>query len=154
MIGYTVCSTGAASVALTILLSVFAIYGDPRVWSLAGGVAVLSGFLVRAWHNQRPEVFARRTQKLREESWEWKHVVIVEPESVTVTDPDGKSSSILWSELERVRVVTTDRGPVVCDFWWVLDTSDSGITVPQGAQGLDRAAVGLFVWCWSWNDRP
>lgn len=63
--------------------------------------------------------------------------VTSEGERITVTRPDGRVETLLWSELGIVGIVTTDSGPFAADLFWLLQSADRrhSLTVPLGALG-------------------
>jgi hypothetical protein len=75
-----------------------------------------------------------RDAKLDPES-RW--IVEIDDENISVTDDNGKRTSLAKAELTGVAVETNDSGPVGIDFWWLLYEADGGIAcaVPQGATG-------------------
>lgn len=52
--------------------------------------------------------------------------------------PDGKVERVGWDDLQKIEVVTTSAGPFAPDVFWVLQGSDGGCVVPQGATGDGR----------------
>ncbi len=52
---------------------------------------------------------------------------------VTCKRPSGVVESVLWDDLQRVSILTTDTGPFAEDVFFVLygSNSDSGCVVPQ-----------------------
>lgn len=63
--------------------------------------------------------------------------LIVGAEGVRRVLADGREESVLWSELVRVAILTTDQGPFGEDFFFLLHARDgTGCAVPnQLAQG-------------------
>lgn len=62
-------------------------------------------------------------------------VVDVSEAGVTCRRPDGKTASVIWSDLRRVEILTTDDGPFAPDMFWVLYGSSDGCVIPWGATG-------------------
>ncbi len=63
-------------------------------------------------------------------------VVTIEGDEVCHFRPDGTEESFLWSDLEKIHVLTTDDGPWAPDVFWVFHASgDTGAVIPQGATG-------------------
>ena len=81
------------------------------------------------------EVGVRDTPRLLPESL---YVVRLSDAGVTCNHPDGDAESVEWDDLQRVEIVTTDRGPRLPDVFWVLHGSEAGCVVPQGATGKDE----------------
>ncbi len=63
--------------------------------------------------------------------------VTSEGDRIIVMRPNGRTDSLLWSDLGVVGIVTTDDGPVSTDLFWLLQSSDRrhSLTVPLGAIG-------------------
>ena len=55
--------------------------------------------------------------------------------AVTYHRPDGTLEEVTWEELSAVEIVTTDKGPFVCDVFFVLHGNQRGCAVPQEADG-------------------
>ena len=69
-------------------------------------------------------------------------VVQLSDTEVRCVRPDGQVECITWNDLQSVTILTTDKGPLVADVFWLLDTSTgSGCIIPQGATG-ERALLG------------
>ena len=54
--------------------------------------------------------------------------------------PDGSIESIEWSELNEIRIITTDEGPWAEDAYWLfigIDESE-GCVIPNGAEGFSK----------------
>lgn len=69
--------------------------------------------------------------------------VLVDERGVTREIPGELHESVLWSELERVTIVTTDEGPFAEDFFFLLHGRDgSGCLVGNGR----AVEVGLLGW--------
>lgn len=54
---------------------------------------------------------------------------------ITATFPEGKVSSIAWSDVCTVAIETNDSGPWGFDFWWLLEGVSTRCAFPQGATG-------------------
>jgi len=69
-------------------------------------------------------------------------VLKVTDAEVVCERPDGKVERVRWDDLQKVEIVTTDKGPMEPDVFWVLHGSKTGVAAPQGATGenelLDR----------------
>jgi hypothetical protein len=63
--------------------------------------------------------------------------VVHDDKIITVTDGAGGTSSLAWSDIGRVTVLTTDAGPFQTDLFWVLADREGrhSITVPMDAGG-------------------
>ena len=51
--------------------------------------------------------------------------------------PDGDVERVRWNDLTRVILRNTDEGPFVPDIFWILEGSQGGCVIPQGATGED-----------------
>ena len=51
--------------------------------------------------------------------------------------PSGKTETVRWSDLQEVRILTTDEGPYVDDVIWMLLGKDGGgCAVPSETEGM------------------
>jgi hypothetical protein len=66
---------------------------------------------------------------------ESRYVVRLSESGASCARPDGVTESVAWDDLRQVEIVTTDRGPLHPDVFWVLHGSKTGCAVPQGATG-------------------
>jgi len=65
-------------------------------------------------------------------------------ELVVFTTPDGISRHINWSELQQVAIKTTDQGPALPDFFFVLESAQGAILeIPSETPGADELLVRL-----------
>ena len=57
----------------------------------------------------------------------------------------GRTESIAWSDVGEVEILTTDDGPAMEDFFWIIQSADhsKGCAVSGGADGMDRLLVRL-----------
>lgn len=46
--------------------------------------------------------------------------VSFDEQKVVLSGPDGEIARMPWVSLQKVAIVTTDKGPFECDFFWVL----------------------------------
>jgi hypothetical protein len=57
-------------------------------------------------------------------------------EAVTRPLPGGEEQKLAWSALKRVKILTTDTGPLTTDFYFVLEGGDGkSLVVPQEEAG-------------------
>ena len=63
--------------------------------------------------------------------------VVLDDKLITLDDGAGDVTSMLWSSLGNVTVVTTNLGPFEVDLFWVLTDKDGWQTlmIPMDAQG-------------------
>ncbi len=127
-------SAAAAIVVAVFGIAIF-IAGNHTGLVLAalGLIATVISFLV--FHHETPQVFKARLAKLNEQSVEHRYVVKTSPEAVVVICPDGQECEIRLDQLESVRIVTTEQGPWLCDFWYLLTDGYVQCSVPLGATG-------------------
>lgn len=64
-----------------------------------------------------------------------KETVTIDDEEVVRTMKNGKQERIRWDEIVEVGIVTTDEGPWLDDFHWILLGTSGGCAVPSGAEG-------------------
>ena len=64
--------------------------------------------------------------------------VTVTNETVTVEHPQRKKEKVNWADIESIKIITTDQGPLQPDVWLALLGSQSGCLIPQGAKGYDE----------------
>ena len=127
--------SAAAAIIVAVLGIAFFIAGNHTglVMAALGLIATIISFLV--YHHETPQVFNARLAKLTEQSVEHKCVVKTSPESIVVVYPDGQECSVRWDQLESVRIVTTEQGPWLCDFWYLLTDGRVQCSIPLGATG-------------------
>src|SRR5437763_6444124 len=63
------------------------------------------------------------------------NTVTADREHVTLRSPSGRVETIAWSDVRRITVVTTDKGPRLTDVFIVLDGATAQLIVPQDAVG-------------------
>lgn len=63
--------------------------------------------------------------------------VVLDEKLISVDDGAGSITSIAWSNLGSVTVITTGAGPFEIDLFWILADKDgrASITVPMDASG-------------------
>jgi hypothetical protein len=69
--------------------------------------------------------------------------VIADEHRVILEVANGRRDELLWQDVRRISVVTTDRGPRFTDVFFVLDSSSSRLVVPQDAVGNEALVVLL-----------
>jgi len=110
---------------------------------MRGMVFVVVGLLgvvlfLLAFRRETPQLVRARINRTAAKSYERKFVVSVNEEFVSVKRPDGTVERASWPELCAVRIITTDSGPYVCDFWYILTDNTRTCAIPQGATGEDE----------------
>jgi hypothetical protein len=112
------------------------------VISIIGGLIALG--LIEIWLRFRISRFLGRVIARTKDSEktdlakldpESRHIVRLSDTEVTHELPNGIVERVEWSDLNKVEVLTNDRGPFVPDVFWVLHGSTGGCVIPQGATG-------------------
>jgi len=85
-------------------------------------------------------IFRRSPRGLRPES---KVIVSFDDTTITLQRPNGDTEKVTWRDLEKVEIMTTDEGPLVCDWYWILHGRVGGVAVPQGATGEAELLIRL-----------
>ncbi len=65
-------------------------------------------------------------------------IVTITNETVTVEHPERKKEQVRWADIESVKIITTDQGPMQPDVWLALLGKETGCLIPQGATGYDE----------------
>ena len=60
-----------------------------------------------------------------------------------MVSPEAETSTVLFTDLERVVIRTTDEGPIAPDVFWVLTGAGRTCVVPQGATGEEALIARL-----------
>ena len=71
------------------------------------------------------------------------YTVTMSDDDVTFTDPERRSLSMRWDEVEEVGILTNSLGPLVADVFFVLKGPSFDMAVPQGATGDDKLVERL-----------
>ena len=69
--------------------------------------------------------------------------VSFDDEKVVRTRRNGQTESVRWADLSRVSVITTGDGPWSEDVFLVLEGTEGGCAVPQGAAGSNLLLTRL-----------
>jgi hypothetical protein len=77
------------------------------------------------------------------EPFERSIVVLTDNVGLSTTYPNGDTTSIKWSEVERIGIQTTDKGPWEPDVWWILEGSTCRCYYPNGASGDQDALTAM-----------
>lgn len=64
-------------------------------------------------------------------------VVTITKEFVRVEHPGRETQEILWRDIEEIKLINTDAGPLAPDIWLALLGLDSGCLIPHGAKGFE-----------------
>ena len=57
---------------------------------------------------------------------------------VKVTHPKRETEQIDWNEIEEIKLINTDEGPLLPDVWLILMGNGKGCSIPQGSDGWNR----------------
>ncbi len=69
---------------------------------------------------------------------EEEYCVGITPVGVACEHPRRKREFVAWDEIDEIRLVTTDDGPLLPDLWLLLVGRQGGCSAPQGAVGYDE----------------
>ena len=65
------------------------------------------------------------------------YLITLTDELIRVEHPRRKTEQIFWKDINEIRLVNTDEGPLLPDVWLTLIGDTSGCLIPQGAKGFD-----------------
>jgi hypothetical protein len=68
--------------------------------------------------------------------------VTLTDESVTVKHPASAAQTILWKDIEVIKLINTDEGPALPDVWLTLIGANNHCMIPPGVQRLRRSLRG------------
>ena len=74
--------------------------------------------------------------KIKKEPEDYFETIITE-EFIRVIHPKRKTEQILWKDIETIKLINTDSGPVIPDIWLTLLGKNSGCLIPHGSSGFD-----------------
>jgi len=57
-------------------------------------------------------------------------------DAVELRWPRGPNETVRWSDVQRIVIRTTDRGPFDEDVFFVLEAAEDTFVIPQGADGV------------------
>ena len=106
---------------------------------VAGLIAYVIIYYVSAWWARF--TFQRTLEQIRKNPEKHKlmpdslFVVEVSDTGVVCKRPDKKVESVTWDDLQSVEIINTDAGPYSPDVFWLLDGTNGGCAIPQGATG-------------------
>ena len=72
-------------------------------------------------------------------------VVRFDADAITVVAPNGETESVMWKDLTRVGIRTTDDGPAQPDVFWGLHTGaeKAALVYPGGSTGEQEILVAM-----------
>lgn len=65
-------------------------------------------------------------------------IVTITDAFVKVEHPHRKTEQIEWKDINEIKLLNTDAGPVAPDVWIALLGENSGCIIPQGCKGSDE----------------
>jgi hypothetical protein len=75
--------------------------------------------------------------KLKPKIPEDEYLITTTEEFIKVEHPRRETETILWKDIEAIKLINTDEGPFAPDIWLVLIGKDSGCLIPQGSKGFE-----------------
>ena len=67
-----------------------------------------------------------------------KFYVDINSTTVTITHPERDTEKVEWKDIQSIKIITTDEGPFLPDFWLALIGTNEGCLIPLGCQGYDK----------------
>lgn len=64
--------------------------------------------------------------------------ITITEEYVKVEHPKRKTEEIYWNDINEIRLINTDDGPIMPDIWLALIGTNSGCLIPHGTEGFKR----------------
>jgi len=76
------------------------------------------------------------------------------PDGLSIRTPDGRHMGLPWSDVERVSIRTTDRGPMEQDVWWHFEVTETrgALSVPNDTEGIDAFIADAPTWLPGFDD--
>jgi hypothetical protein len=82
-------------------------------------------------------IFDKLFGKSKPKNPEDEYVTSITDESIKVEHPRRETETILWKDIEAIKLINTDEGPFAPDVWLVLIGKNSGCLIPQGSKGFE-----------------
>jgi hypothetical protein len=79
-------------------------------------------------------IFKRPTRKQPEDDF----IVTITDASVKVEYPAWPTEEIPWNDIQTIKLINTDAGPVLPDIWLVLASDKGKCIIPHGSKGFDE----------------
>lgn len=57
---------------------------------------------------------------------------------VRVEHPNRKTEEIFWKDINEIKLINTDEGPLTIDIWLALIGDNSGCLIPHGTKGYEK----------------
>ena len=80
------------------------------------------------------KLFNKQTSKNPEDHF----IIIINDELIRVEHPKRKTEQIAWENIDQIKLINTDTGPLSPDVWLTLPGPNEGCLIPQGAKGYDE----------------
>jgi hypothetical protein len=64
--------------------------------------------------------------------------VTITNDSVKVEYPGWQTEEVQWVDIQLIKLVNTDAGPVMPDIWLVLASETEKCVIPHGSKGFDE----------------
>jgi hypothetical protein len=77
-------------------------------------------------------------EKVRKTQPEDLYEVEITDAYVKVIHPSRPVEQIDWKEIEEIKLVNTDEGPLLPDVWMILIGNNKGCSIPQGSEGWEK----------------
>ncbi|AYN05575.1 hypothetical protein [Flavobacterium sp. 140616W15] len=68
---------------------------------------------------------------------EEEYIIPITDESIKVEHPDRETETILWKDIESIKLINTDNGPFAPDVWLALIDKNTGCLIPQRTKGFE-----------------
>ena len=141
-----------------IIVALVSFFGGLLIWMVTGNIANNFGDLVASiWFITCIVIAGYGIHKLLPAAdnsdlyLEDMFSVSFDEQEVICISPDGNKKSLNWSDLEAVKIITSDSGPWVVDVIWCLHTASDNLAFPQGAKG-DEAFLNRLQKLPNFND--
>ncbi len=69
---------------------------------------------------------------------EEKYIITITDKYVRVEHPSRRPEEIQWKDINEIRLVNTDEGPLLPDIWLILIGENTGCSIPHGSKGYDQ----------------
>lgn len=86
--------------------------------------------------------FSRKKTKNPEDDY----IVVITDEQIVVTYPDGITEKVFWNDIQQIKLINTDWGPVSPDMWLTLIGISEKCMIPMGAKGFDEIYDVVSKW--------
>jgi hypothetical protein len=80
------------------------------------------------------KLFKKRKFKNPEEDF----VITITDKLIRVEHPNRKAEHVSWNNIQEIKLINTDSGPLLPDIWLALIGEEDGCLIPHGAKGFDE----------------